>query len=94
MGCYLSNPYVYPWPWFGGLRHSSSADCQGKERMEFGRRKPLSLLELCVRKAIDNLRYMESVDGVEMDLLKRILPHCTLEHLTNIEKNTKVSQFP
>jgi elongin-A len=54
----------------------------------------LSLLELCVRKAIDNLRYMESVDGVEMDLLKRILPHCTLEHLTNIEKNTKVSQFP
>jgi len=62
--------------------------------MEFGRKKPLSLLGLCVRKAIDNLRYMESVDGVEMDLLKRILPHCTLEHLTNIEKNTKVSQFP
>ncbi|CAD6341071.1 unnamed protein product [Miscanthus lutarioriparius] len=57
--------------------------------MEFGRKKPLSLLGLCVRKAIDNLRYMESVDGVEMDLLKRILPHCTLEHLTNIEKNTK-----
>ncbi|CAD6246825.1 unnamed protein product [Miscanthus lutarioriparius] len=25
-----------------------------------------------------------------MDLLKRILPHCTLEHLTNIEKNTKM----
>ncbi|XP_066350965.1 uncharacterized protein [Miscanthus floridulus] len=58
--------------------------------MEFGRKKPLSLLELCVRKAIDNLRYMESVDGVEMDLLKRILPHCTQEHLTNIEKNTEM----
>ena len=54
----------------------------------------MSLLELCVRKAIDNLRYMESVDGVEMDLLKRILPHCTLEHLTNIEKNTEVKPIP
>jgi hypothetical protein len=62
--------------------------------MEFGRRKPMSLLELCIRKAIDNLRYIESVDGIEMDLLKRILPHCTLEHLTKIEENTKVSQFP
>ncbi|KAG0522681.1 hypothetical protein BDA96_07G058600 [Sorghum bicolor] len=58
--------------------------------MEFGRRKPMSLLELCIRKAIDNLRYIESVDGIEMDLLKRILPHCTLEHLTKIEENTKM----
>lgn len=61
--------------------------------MEFGR-KPVSLLELCVRKAIDNLRYMGSVDGVEMDLLKRILPHCTLEQLTLIEKSTEMDLSP
>ncbi|AQK41228.1 hypothetical protein Zm00014a_009357 [Zea mays] len=57
--------------------------------MEFGR-KPLSLVELCVRKAIDNLRYMGSVDGVEMDLLKRILPHCTMEQLTRVENSTEM----
>ncbi|GJN12345.1 hypothetical protein PR202_ga30615 [Eleusine coracana subsp. coracana] len=59
--------------------------------MEFGiRRKPLSLVELCVRRVIDNLRYVGSVDGVEMELLKRILPHCTQEQLTRIESRTQM----
>ena len=58
-------------------------------KMEF-ERKPLSLLELCIRNVIDNLRYVGSMDGVEMQLLKRILPHCTLEQLTRIESRTEV----
>uniref|UniRef100_A0A8I6XSF3 Elongin-A n=1 Tax=Hordeum vulgare subsp. vulgare TaxID=112509 RepID=A0A8I6XSF3_HORVV len=53
-------------------------------------RKPLSLLELCFRSAVDNLRYMNSVDNLEMGLLKRILPHCTLEQLTHIESCTEM----
>ncbi|XP_062191750.1 uncharacterized protein LOC133895450 isoform X2 [Phragmites australis] len=61
--------------------------------MEFGR-KPLSLVELCVRTVIDNLQYLGSVDGVEMQLLKRILPHCTLEQLTCIENRTKMDLSP
>ncbi|TVU42974.1 hypothetical protein EJB05_09401 [Eragrostis curvula] len=61
--------------------------------MEF-RRKPLSLVELCLRTVIDNLRYVGSVDGVEMELLKRILPHCTLEQLTRIESRTQMDLSP
>jgi len=57
--------------------------------MESGR-KPRSLLDMCVQKLIDNLRYVVRVDGIEMELLKRILPHCTLEQLTRIENRTEV----
>ncbi|XP_047073752.1 uncharacterized protein LOC124683236 [Lolium rigidum] len=57
-------------------------------------RKPPSLLELSVRKAIDNLRHMESVDGVDTPLLRRILPHCTLEQLTRIESRTETDLTP
>jgi hypothetical protein len=59
--------------------------------MELGNKKPLSLVELCVRTVIDNLRYVGSVDGVETELLKRILPHCTQEQLTRIENRTEVA---
>ncbi|KAL6840807.1 hypothetical protein ACP4OV_029333 [Aristida adscensionis] len=61
--------------------------------MEVGR-KPLSLVELCVRTVIDNLRYVGSVDGVEMELLRRILPHCTLDQLTRIESRTEMDLSP
>ncbi|XP_062195160.1 uncharacterized protein LOC133898466 isoform X2 [Phragmites australis] len=61
--------------------------------MEFAR-KPLSLVELCVRTVIDNLRYVGSVDGVEIELLKRILPHCTLEQITRIESLTEMDLSP
>ncbi|KAK1601834.1 hypothetical protein QYE76_032730 [Lolium multiflorum] len=61
--------------------------------MEF-ERKPPSLLELCVRNVIDNLRYVDNMDGVEMQLLKRIMPHCTLEQLTRIESRTDMDISP
>uniref|UniRef100_A0ACD6A1R2 Uncharacterized protein n=1 Tax=Avena sativa TaxID=4498 RepID=A0ACD6A1R2_AVESA len=61
--------------------------------MEFARTPP-SLLELCVRNVIDNLRYVGSMDGVEMQLLKRIMPHCTLDQLTRIESRTEMDISP
>ncbi|OEL24881.1 hypothetical protein BAE44_0014099, partial [Dichanthelium oligosanthes] len=64
------------------------------ERMEFGKKKPRSLVDLCVQKAIDNLRYLGNVDGIEMRLLKRILPHCTLGQLTRIESRTEMDLSP
>ncbi|CAO2210019.1 unnamed protein product [Urochloa humidicola] len=57
--------------------------------MEPGR-KPRSLVDICVQKAIDNLRYVSYVDGIPTELLKRILPHCTLPQLKHIEGNTKM----
>uniref|UniRef100_A0A452XPV8 Elongin-A n=1 Tax=Aegilops tauschii subsp. strangulata TaxID=200361 RepID=A0A452XPV8_AEGTS len=59
-----------------------------EEKMEPGR-KP-RLLDLCIRSAVDNLRTLNSVDIVAEELLKRILPHCTLEQLTHIESCTHV----
>ncbi|KAK1620477.1 hypothetical protein QYE76_025994 [Lolium multiflorum] len=56
--------------------------------------KAPSLLELCVRKAIDNLRHIQSVDGVDTPLLRRILPHCDLEQLTRIESRTAKDLTP
>nr|CAB3480130.1 unnamed protein product [Digitaria exilis] len=53
-------------------------------------KKPPSLLDLCVQKIIDNLRDLGGVDGIEMELLKRILPHCTLEQLTRVENRTRM----
>lgn len=43
---------------------------------------------------MDNLRYVDNVDGVEMDLLQRILPHCKMEDLTRIENNTEMDLTP
>lgn len=65
----------------------------GRETMESGR-KPRSLVDLCVQKVIDNLRYVGHVDGIETELLKRILPHCTLEQLTRIENRTQMDLSP
>jgi len=67
--------------------------CLQRGRMESGR-KPRSLLDMCVQKLIDNLRHLGSVDGIEMELLKRILPHCTLEQLTRIENRTEMDLSP
>jgi elongin-A len=49
----------------------------------------VSLLELSVRKAIDNLQYIGDVGETDIQLLKRILPHCTAEQLNHIETSTK-----
>lgn len=50
----------------------------------------VSLLELCVRSAIDNLQYISDVGETDIQLLKRILPHCNAEQLNHIESSTKV----
>ncbi|XP_047080355.1 uncharacterized protein LOC124691123 [Lolium rigidum] len=57
-------------------------------------RKAPSLLEMCIRKAIDNLRHIQSVDGVDTALLRRILPHCDLEQLTRIKSRTATDLTP
>lgn len=47
------------------------------------------MLELCKQLAIDNARYLGNVEGVDLDLLKDILPHCTIDQLIRIEDATK-----
>ncbi|XP_072985602.1 uncharacterized protein [Typha latifolia] len=56
--------------------------------MDFKRKIP-SLVDLCIRMAIDNLRYMGDVGELDLDLLKEILAHCTLDQLAHIENSTK-----
>ncbi|VVB03156.1 unnamed protein product [Arabis nemorensis] len=51
-------------------------------------KQPPSLLDLCVRTAIDNVRYIGYVGGVDFQLLEQILQHCTLEQLKHIEDAT------
>lgn len=53
-------------------------------------RKLPSLVDLCVEKVIDNLRYLGNVGSVDHHLLERILPHCTLEQLMHVEKASVV----
>lgn len=47
-----------------------------------------SLVDLCVQKAIDNVRYIGNVGETDTHLLERILPHCTVEQLMHIENAT------
>jgi elongin-A len=42
-----------------------------------------------VRSAIDNLQYLGDVGETDIQLLKRILPHCNAEQLNRIETSTK-----
>ncbi|KAK6917972.1 LOW QUALITY PROTEIN: RNA polymerase II transcription factor SIII, subunit A [Dillenia turbinata] len=48
-----------------------------------------SLVELCIRTAIDNVRYLGDVGETDIDLLGQILPHCTVDQLMHIENSTK-----
>ncbi|CAA0816127.1 Unknown protein [Striga hermonthica] len=52
-------------------------------------RKPPSLVDLCVRMAIDKVRYLGNVGTVDNHLLDRILSHCTLDQLKHIEDCTE-----
>ncbi|KAJ0262520.1 hypothetical protein HA466_0054330 [Hirschfeldia incana] len=52
-------------------------------------KKPPSLVDLCVRLAIDNVRYIGYVGGVDFQLLEKILQHCSLEQLMHIEDSTQ-----
>lgn len=56
-------------------------------------KKPPSLVDLCVRIAIDNVKYIGYVGGVDFQLLEQILQHCTLEQLKHIEDSTQVRSF-
>lgn len=49
-----------------------------------------SLVDLCVQKAVDNVRYLGDLGETDQHLLERILPHCTVEQLTHIEDSTEV----
>ncbi|RYR79296.1 hypothetical protein Ahy_A01g004125 isoform E [Arachis hypogaea] len=49
-------------------------------------RKLPSLVDLCVQKIIDNIRYLGNVGCVDLHLLERILPHCTVDQLIHVEK--------
>ncbi|WVY94592.1 hypothetical protein V8G54_033680 [Vigna mungo] len=48
-----------------------------------------TLVDLCVQKVIDNVRYLGNVGYVDQHLLERILPHCTVDQLMHVEKSTK-----
>ncbi|KAK4749823.1 hypothetical protein SAY87_027272 [Trapa incisa] len=52
------------------------------------KRKVPSLVDLCVRTAIDNVRYLGDVGETDLDLLEHILPHCTVDQLMHIENST------
>ncbi|CAL1376205.1 unnamed protein product [Linum trigynum] len=53
-----------------------------------GKRRAPSLVDLCVELAIENVKYLGDVGETDSHLLSRILPHCTLEQLTHVEKST------
>lgn len=48
-----------------------------------------SLVDLCVQKAIDNVRYLGDVGCLDYHLLDQILSHCTMQQLMHVEKSTK-----
>ncbi|XP_055961403.1 elongin-A isoform X2 [Mercurialis annua] len=52
-------------------------------------RKAPSLVDLCVSVAISNVRYLGDVGETDLHLLDQILPHCTVDQLTHIEKSTQ-----
>lgn len=54
-----------------------------------GKKVP-SLLDLCVNKAIDNVKYLGDVGETDSYLLDRILSHCTVDQLRHVENCTKV----
>jgi elongin-A len=61
--------------------------------MDAQRRAP-SLVDLCTNVAIENVRYIGNVSGLDLNLLERILPHCNktqLAHIENCSKGTDLS---
>ncbi|XP_021898463.1 transcription elongation factor B polypeptide 3 [Carica papaya] len=48
-----------------------------------------SLIDLCIRTAIDNVRYLGDVGETDLHLLEHILPHCTIDQLMHVEKSSK-----
>ncbi|XP_047312980.1 uncharacterized protein LOC124916300 [Impatiens glandulifera] len=50
---------------------------------------PSTLVELCVKKAIDDLKYLGDVGETDINILDSILSHCTIQQLAHIEESTK-----
>ena len=55
--------------------------------METG--KAPTLLDLCIKTAIDNRKHLGNVGDVSTEFLEQILSHCSKEELVHIEKSTK-----
>src|ERR1051325_7635550 len=45
--------------------------------------------DLSINEALDSLKFMGDVGHMDLDLLQRILPHCTIDQLMHIEKSSK-----
>lgn len=65
-------------------------DMLKKEFGVSGRKLLPSLVDLCIKTAIDNVRYLGDVGETDINLLDRILPHCTLDQLMHVEKCSEV----
>ncbi|XLT09549.1 hypothetical protein HN51_055342, partial [Arachis hypogaea] len=63
-----------------------------KGEVQLHARKLRSLVDLCVQKIIDNIRYLGNVGCVDLHLLEQILPHYTVDQLMRVEKG-KRSKF-
>ncbi|XP_010525255.1 PREDICTED: elongin-A-like isoform X2 [Tarenaya hassleriana] len=57
--------------------------------MQHKQPQPPSLVELCITTAIDNVRFIGYVGGIDFQLLDQILPHCTVEQLMHVEDCTE-----
>uniref|UniRef100_A0A7N0RIG0 Uncharacterized protein n=1 Tax=Kalanchoe fedtschenkoi TaxID=63787 RepID=A0A7N0RIG0_KALFE len=51
--------------------------------------KAPSLVDLCVWTAIDNVRYLGDVGETDIELLGKILQHCTVDQLRHVEDSTE-----
>lgn len=60
------------------------------ERCTMMERKVPSLVDMCIQLAVDNIRHLGDVGDTGLDLLERILPHCTVDQLKHIEDLTEV----
>uniref|UniRef100_A0A2P2KRB1 Elongin-A n=1 Tax=Rhizophora mucronata TaxID=61149 RepID=A0A2P2KRB1_RHIMU len=52
------------------------------------KRKAPALVDLCVNVAIRNVMFLADVGETDLNLLDRILPHCTVDQLMHVEKST------
>ncbi|GMP67658.1 hypothetical protein CsSME_00027576 [Camellia sinensis var. sinensis] len=76
---------------FASFKVSLSEDMRSgqPERYMMTRRKVPSLVDLCVQAAVDNVRYLGDVGDTDIQLLDRILSHCTVEQLMHVENSTE-----
>ncbi|KAI8551273.1 hypothetical protein RHMOL_Rhmol06G0172800 [Rhododendron molle] len=67
----------------------SSGHSRIHERYTMLERKVPSLVDMCIRLAIDNIRHLGDVGETDLHLLERILPHCKVDQLKHIEDSTE-----